>query len=387
MTLLLVFFFLSIIVSFMCSMWEAVLLSVTPTHIHRMIGDGMPAGRVLEAYKADIDKPLSGILTLNTIAHTMGAIGVGVQASKVFEGRHLGPDWLPVSSESIVAALMTLAILVFSEIIPKTIGANNWKRLAPFTARSLRVLLFVLAPFVWMSQILTRALKKNKEESVLSRLDFKYMVESVEKSGQLRDSEFTIIQNLLSFEQLVSEDIMTPRNVVMMADENKTIREFYEIYKHRMTFSRIPLYNETRDHITGILLKDQLLQHLIDGDGNAPLSSIRRDVGMVADVTTLPVLFNQMVQKNQHMNIVIDEFGVLRGIVTMEDLIETLFGQEIIDEMDSVSDLQEFARKKWQERAKKLGIVDLAEEAAKQEKKFTDGQLKDDARKGDAAEE
>ena len=213
-----------------------------------------------------------------------------------------------------------------------------------------------------MSQLITRALKKNKEESVLSRLDFQVMVQSVEKSGELRDSEFQIINNLLGFEKLVSEDIMTPRNVVMMADEKLTLREFYDTFKNRMTFSRIPLYSESRDHITGILLKDLLLQKLIEGEGERPLSDIRRDVGMVSDVATLPVLFNQMVQKNQHMNIVIDEFGVLRGIVTMEDLIETLFGQEIIDEMDSVSDLQEFARKKWKERAKKLGIMEMRED-------------------------
>ena len=362
MTLLLAFFFLSILFSFMCSVWEAVLLSVPPTFIHRLKADGNSAGRTLEKFKQDIDRPLSAILTLNTIAHTAGAIGVGVQASKIFGGYRLGGSSLSLSIESVVAVLMTLAILVFSEIIPKTIGANNWKALAPFTARSIKVLLIVLGPFVFMSQLITRALKKNKEESVLSRLDFQVMVQSVEKSGELRDSEFQIINNLLGFEKLVSEDIMTPRNVVMMADEKLTLREFYDTFKNRMTFSRIPLYSESRDHITGILLKDLLLQKLIEGEGERPLSDIRRDVGMVSDVATLPVLFNQMVQKNQHMNIVIDEFGVLRGIVTMEDLIETLFGQEIIDEMDSVSDLQEFARKKWKERAKKLGIMEMRED-------------------------
>jgi CBS domain containing-hemolysin-like protein len=362
MTLLLAFFFLSILFSFMCSVWEAVLLSVTPTFIHRLKADGNSAGRTLEKFKQDIDRPLSAILTLNTIAHTAGAIGVGVQASKIFGGYRLGGSSLSLSIETIVAVLMTLAILVFSEIIPKTIGANNWKALAPFTARSIKILLIVLGPFVFMSQLITRALKKNKEESVLSRLDFQVMVQSAEKSGELRDSEFQIINNLLGFEKLSSEDIMTPRNVVMMADEKQTLREFYDTYKNRMTFSRIPLYSDSRDHITGILLKDLLLQKLIEGEGERPLSDIRRDVGMVSDVATLPVLFNQMVQQNQHMNIVIDEFGVLRGIVTMEDLIETLFGQEIVDEMDSVSDLQEFARKKWKERAKKLGIMEMRED-------------------------
>lgn len=361
MSLLVTFFLLSICFSFLCSVLEAVLLSVTPSYTQRLVQEGSAVGKTLDEFKKDIDRPLSAILTLNTIAHTVGAIGVGSQASKVFGSIKI----LGISAESVVAAFMTLAILVLSEIIPKTIGANNWKRFAPFTARCLKVLIFVLSPFVWMSQHITRALKKNKEESVLSRMDFKAMVQSVEHSGELHQSEFTIINNLLGFEQLTAEDIMTPRNVVTMADENKTIAAFYEKYKHKMTFSRIPLYSdEGRNHISGILLKDQLLQKMIAGEGDRPLSDIRRDVGMVADVTTLPTLFNSMVQNNQHMNIVIDEFGVLRGIVTMEDLIETLFGQEIMDEMDSVSDLQEFARKRWQERAKKLGILEnpVAEE-------------------------
>lgn len=358
MTLLITFFCISIICSFLCSIWEAVLLSVNPSYIQRLEQEGKPIGKLLTEFKHDIDRPLSAILTLNTIAHTVGAIGVGVQASKVFKSSQLNVAGFEISAESIVAALMTLAILVLSEIIPKTIGANNWKKLAPFTARSLKLLITLLFPFVWMSQLITKALKKNKEESVLSRLDFKAMVHSAEKSGELKQTEFTIINNLLGFEQLTAEDIMTPRNVVLMEAESTTIEAFYEKYKQKMTFSRIPLFLDSRDHISGLLLKDQLLQKMIDGEGNKPLSTIKRDVGMVADVTKLPTLFNSMVQKNQHMNVVIDEFGVLRGIVTMEDLIETLFGQEIVDEMDSVSDLQEFARKKWQERAKKLGILE-----------------------------
>lgn len=357
MTLLL-FFCLSILFSFACSIWEAVLLSVTPSYTQRLVQEGKPVGKLLEEFKDDIDRPLSAILTLNTIAHTVGAIGVGAQASKVFGSTQVNLGPIQFSGESVIAALMTLAILVLSEIIPKTIGANNWRGLAPFTARSLKVLITLLFPFVWMSQLITKALKKNKGESVLSRLDFKAMVHSAEQSGELKQTEFTIINNLLGFEQLTAEDIMTPRNVVMMADENQRIADFYETYKQKMTFSRIPLYSDSRDHISGLLLKDQLLQKMIAGEGDRPLKDIMREVGMVADVTKLPTLFNSMVQKNQHMNVVIDEFGVLRGIVTMEDLIETLFGQEIIDEMDSVSDLQEFARKKWQERAKKLGLLE-----------------------------
>lgn len=357
MTLLILFFSLSICFSFLCSIWEAVLLSVTPSYTQRLVQEGKKVGDTLQDFKQDIDRPLSAILTLNTIAHTVGAIGVGAQASKIFASSDF--NFFGISMESIVAAVMTLAILVLSEIIPKTIGANNWKALAPFTARSLKFLILVLSPFVWVSQLITRALKKNKEESVLSRVDFKAIVHSAEKSGELAKSEFTIINNLLGFEQLTAEDIMTPRNVVMMANEEQTIAEFYEEHKHKLRFSRIPLFSEeSRDTITGLLLKDLLLQRMIAGDGNIALKEIKREVSVITDSTTLPVLFNQMMQHNQHLNVVVDEFGVLRGIVTMEDVIETMFGQEIVDEMDSISDLQEYARKKWQERAKKLGLVE-----------------------------
>jgi len=362
MTLLIAFFLLSIAFSFLCSIWEAVLLSVTPTYINRLKSENHSMAPVLERFKADIDRPLSAILTLNTIAHTVGAIGVGVQATMVFGNTQfaLGPVSLTV--ESLVAALMTLAILIFSEIIPKTIGANNWKVLAPLTARCLKLLLWILAPFVFLSQLITRALKKNKDESVLSRLDLQAMVDSVEKSGELRGSESRIINNLLGFEKLVAEDIMTPRNVTVMADETQTTRAFYDAQKAALTFSRIPLYGKTRDQISGVLLKDELLQRLVEGQEDLPLSELSRPVEMVSDKATLPVLFRQMVQANRHMSIVVDQYGVVRGIVTMEDLIETLFGQEIVDEMDSISDLQAYARRKWRERAEKLGIGLLPDE-------------------------
>jgi CBS domain containing-hemolysin-like protein len=195
---LLIFFFLtSICFSFLCSIWEAVILSVTPSYVNRQVQEGTATGKLLQAYKQDIDKPLSAVLTLNTIAHTVGAIGVGAQAGKLFGTSTINLGITSLSYESFIAGAMTLAILILSEIIPKTIGANMWKELAPFTVRSLRVLMWVLFPFVWMSQLITKALKKDKERSVFSRADFAALTSAGLESGALDKSESKIIQNLL----------------------------------------------------------------------------------------------------------------------------------------------------------------------------------------------
>ncbi|MXV37532.1 DUF21 domain-containing protein [Flavobacteriaceae bacterium Ap0902] len=358
MTLLIIFFLLSIVFSFLCSVWEAVLLSVTPSYSKKLAREGTSTGKFFETAKKDIDKPLSAILTLNTIAHTVGAIGVGAHAGKVFGENVISILGLNLSYESIIAGIMTLAILILSEIIPKTIGANNWKKLAPFTATSLKILLFILRPFVWLSQLITKSLKKNKDESVLSRSDFKAMAHTVGESGQLQKSEYKIIKNLLGFEELMTKDIMTPRPVIKMANENQTIQEYYDNQKQILSYSRIPVYNENVDDITGKLLKDDLLNELVKGNGQKKIKDVMHDITVVNENLTLPHLFEKLVQKNNHMSIVVDEYGSVQGLVTMEDLIETLFGREIMDESDHVSDLQAYARKKWEERAKKMKLID-----------------------------
>lgn len=356
MTILILFFVLSIVFSFLCSVWEAVLLSITPSFSKNLAREGNSTGVFFEEVKKDIDKPLSAILTLNTIAHTVGAIGVGAQAGKLFGTNSFDILGISLSYESLIAGGMTLAILILSEIIPKTIGANNWKSLAGFTANSLKILLFVLAPFVWVSQLITRSLKRNKDESVLSRSDFEAMTHTVGESGEIQKSEYKIIKNLLGFESLTSEDIMTPRTVMFMADENQTIKEYYESQSKKLPYSRIPLFNESQDDITGKLLKDDLLQELVEGNGKKKLKNIKRDISFVQESMTLPHLFEVLVQKNNHLCMVVDEYGMTQGLVTMEDLIETLFGKEIMDETDNISDLQAYARKKWEQRAKNLGI-------------------------------
>ncbi len=355
MGLLALFFFVSIAFSFLCSILEAVLLSITPTYVSRAKQAGTALGRDLVAFKKDIDRPLSAILTLNTIAHTVGAIGVGAQAGELFGKNYLDLGVTSVSYESLIAAAMTLAILVLSEIIPKTLGANLWKPLAPFTIHVLRLLLFVLAPFVWLSQGITRTLKKDKDKSVFSRADFAAMTQAGEESGALAETESRIIKNLLRFESIQAKDVMTPRTVMLSVEETTRLADFHERHQP-LPFSRIPVYREEPDNVTGFVLKDEVLESMLEEGGTQPLSSIRKKILAVPNTMPLPNLFDALTSGHTHIAIVVDEFGSVDGLVTMEDVMETLLGMEIVDETDAVVDLQQLARERWKQRAKRVGL-------------------------------
>ena len=357
MGLLVTFFLVSIIFSFLCSILEAVLLSITPAFVGIQQNKKSPIAKDLARFKADIDQPLAAILTLNTIAHTVGAIGVGSQAAMIFSEADNNLIGLSSSNlEALIAGGMTLAILIFSEVIPKTLGANNWELLAPFTVRVLRVMLFVLGPFVWLSQFITSNLKKDKDKPVLSRSDFAAMAEMGKEAGILEEEEQKIIHNLLKFNKVLVKDIMTPRIVVVSADETTSIREFHE--KHEgLPFSRIPIYRDNSDHITGYVLKDELLLNLVEENDDKSLGEIRRDVLIVHTTLAIPDLLDKFINKKEHMALVVDEFGGMEGIVTMEDIIETLLGLEIVDESDNTEDMQALARRNWEKRAKRMGII------------------------------
>ncbi|GAB5555655.1 MAG: CNNM domain-containing protein [Saprospiraceae bacterium] len=349
---------ISILFSFLCSIWEAVLLSITPSYINVQRQEGTQLGKDLEVFKEDIDRPLSAILTLNTIAHTVGAIGVGAQALKLFGEAELWKDGpIHISIESLIAVLMTLAILILSEIIPKTIGANQWRRLAPFTVKSLKILLFILRPLVWVTQLITKKMKNDKSKPVLSRVDFVAMTQAGAESGALEANESEIIKNLLRFDRIPVKSIMTPRTVAVMAEEERTVKDFYEAHQP-LRFSRIPIYEKARDHVTGLVLKDDLLEHMIKGHGDWPLQKIKKEILAIDQDKRLPELFDALTKNRTHLAIVVDEFGGLAGLVTMEDVLETLLGLEIVDEMDAVADLQDLARKKWEERARLLGLIE-----------------------------
>ena len=357
--LLILFFLLSICFSFLCSIWEAVLLSVTPSFVEIKSKQGTQTGKLLKQFKDDIDRPLSAILTLNTIAHTLGAIGVGAQATKVFGSSYMaiGGVQLPFSMEAFVGAVMTLAILILSEIIPKTLGANYWEQLSGFSAHASLILIYSLLPLVWLSQFITKKLKKDKSKSVLSRADFTAMAEIGEKEGIFRSNESKIIRNLLRLNTIRAKDIMTPRTVVKAADQERTIESFYQA-NQKLQFSRIPVFRDTKDHINGFVLKDEILSAMIHSNGDMPLKDIMREMLIINEQMALPDLFNRLMEKREHIALVVDEFGGMAGIITMEDVIETLIGMEIVDEQDNIEDMQSLARKNWEKRARSLGLID-----------------------------
>ncbi len=359
MPLLIVFFVVSIVFSFLCSIWEAVLLSITPSFVNRQVEEGTQLGKSLQKFKEDIDRPLSAILTLNTIAHTVGAIGVGAQAGEVF-GENSIPifnGWWSLSYESLIAAGMTLAILILSEIIPKTLGANYWRKLAGFTVRSLKIVIFILSPLIWLSMLITKNLKSKDVKSVFSRADFLAMASLGKKSGALKENESAIIENLLHLNKLKAKDIMTPRTMMFMADQNMTLGEFYESRDKMPPFSRIPVYDDDQDNLTGIILKNEVLIGMLEGRKENKLESIKRPLAIVNENRELPHLFEFLSKNRSHIAVVSDEYGSTVGLVTLEDLFETILGFEIMDESDHIPDLQLYARKKWEERAKKMGLL------------------------------
>jgi CBS domain containing-hemolysin-like protein len=356
MSLLLFYAFISIFFSFLCSILEAVLLSITPTFINIKKQEGKSTALKLEKLKKDVDKPLIAILTINTIAHTVGAILVGVQADALdFKINILG-----VNTVGIISAIMTILILVVSEIIPKTIGAKYWKQLAGFTANALLPLILILkyTGILWLLQLTTKLIGgSGGHVAILSREDFHAMTDIAHEEGVFEENESAIIKNLLTFKQVQVKDVMTPRTVMIRASENTTVQEFFEEHP-KLRFSRIPIYKKNSDNITGFILKDEVMEEIINGNGNKKLSEIKRELLTTNRTVPIPSLFEQFISKKEHIALVVDEYGSTSGIVTMEDVIETLLGLEIMDESDNVEDLQLLARKSWETRAKKFGLMD-----------------------------
>ena len=350
MGLLILFAVLSIFFSFMCSILEAALLSVTPSYIKIKNKEGKAYAKTLANFKQDIDKPLIAILTVNTIAHTVGAILVGVQAEKIYGdgGNAVG----------IVSAVMTIAILILSEIIPKTIGATYWQSLGNFTAKTLKIMIFPLqyTGILWFMMLTTKLIGKSAHVSSMNREEFAAITDAAEEDGVFDESETTVIKNLLVFKSVKAKDVMTPYSVAIIENEDTSIEEFHRTHKN-LKFSRIPVYKNQTNNVTGFILKDDVLEQMIDDRGSEPLSSLKREIFMSAADTPIPELFENFVQKRGHISMIVDEFGNTVGLVTMEDIIETLLGLEIMDESDSIEDMQMLARQNWEKRAKRLGLI------------------------------
>jgi len=366
MTLLIIYATISIFFSFLCSILEAVLLSITPTFINLKKSEGLEYANQLETLKKDVDKPLIAILTINTIAHTVGAILVGVQAKVAYAEMYgtasrsiFGISLTEDIMVGIVSTIMTILILVASEIIPKTIGATYWKGLANFTSKALKVMIFPLkySGILWLLQLTTKLIGGKGHGSILSRESFLVMTEMAEKDGVFQKNESKVIRNLIGFKEIEVNDIMTPRSVLKLADESETIQAFYNNHK-TLRFSRIPVFSENPDEITGYFLKDDLYKAIIDGKGNAKLESIKRTILVTKKELSIPDLFDKLIKEREHIALVVDEYGSVSGLVSQEDVIETLLGLEIMDETDNIADLQSYARKSWESRAKKMGIIE-----------------------------
>lgn len=351
MTLLLAYAAIALGVSFLCSLAEAGLLSLPRSHIEALVERGSPLGRRLKGMKDDIDRPLAAILTLNTIAHTVGAVGAGAQAAKVF-----GSAWIGLFS-----AVMTLLILFLSEIVPKTIGAVHWRALARPTAIFVNALIRILYPLIWIAEKLTRLIAHGRDMHIFSREEFIAMADIGERSGSIHEHESRIFRNLFEFGSLRAMDIMTPRTVLSALQQDLTVLEAAEIVTGQ-PFSRYPLYADDIDDVPGFVLKEEILTLTMQDRGDTKLREIKRALRAVPETTSLAMLLEFLLDQRQPIALVVDEYGGTAGLVTLEDVVETLLGMEIVDEKDEVRDMRALARRQWEKRARKLGIeVDSVE--------------------------
>lgn len=356
MGLLLLYLFTALGVSFLCSVLEAVLLTAPMSFITMLEKEGRPGAHLLKRYKQHIDRPISAILSLNTIAHTVGAAGVGAQSAVVF-----GDEVFAVTS-----AVLTLLILVFSEILPKTIGTSYWRSLAIPAARVIHVLVIILYPLVLVSELFTHLFSSKKKSTSVSREEVSAMVTVGAEEGVLEKKENRMIQNLLKLDDVKARDIMTPSSVVEMAEEGMTLKEFHQNEAYN-SYSRIPVYNEENDDfIKGYVLRQTILEKLSEDKFDLQLSSITRPILNFPENEPVSNIWEKLLAHKEHISVIIDEYGCFRGIVTMEDVIETMLGTEIVDEKDTVTDMQEFAREKWQEQ-QELQIEEQEQQQAQKE--------------------
>lgn len=346
MAIMLGYLALALGVSFVCSILEAALLSITPSYITMLERDGDPAGARLQALKQDIDKPLAAILSLNTIAHTVGAAGVGARAQEIFGSEYM----------AVISGVLTLLILVLSEIIPKTLGARYWRGLARFIAPTLRWMTLALYPLVWLSLRITGLLGAGAKPLSLSREEFSAMAHQGHEEGIFDEDEARMLHNLMRFGSLSVTDVLTPRVVVEMLSEDVKVSELQDRLSS-IRFSRLPLYSGSPDDVTGFVLKTDLYGLVANRQTETRLGEVRRDMLALPDSQSVRAAFRKLLARQEHIAMIVDEYGSFVGIVTLEDLIETLLGLEIVDEADTVDDMRKLARRRWRQRAEALGIV------------------------------
>lgn len=322
--------------SFLCSVLEAVLLSTPVSFISMKESQGAKSASLMMRYKTNIDRPVAAILSLNTVAHTIGAAGVGSESVKVFGEAYFG----------VISAVLTLLILVVSEIIPKTIGASYWRELAMPSARIIRILIVLTYPLVWLSELLTRCFAPKIQPLTVSREEVAAMVDVGEEEGVFQEQESQIIRSFLKLEKVTAEQIMTPCVVVASASADTTMAEFHDNADFA-NFSRIPVYKDRKEYISGYVLRAAVLEKICSGKTDEAISGIIRPILFFSENDSVSDIWKSMLAKKEHISVITDEYGCMRGIVTMEDVIETMLGVEIIDECDTAPDLQAVAKEKY----------------------------------------
>ncbi len=345
LTLLILYIALAIGVSFLCSIMEAVLLSVSPAYIGALESEKPVVAERLRELKSDVDRPLAAILTLNTVAHTIGAAGAGAEAAAYFGNGAIG----------VFSAVLTLGILVLSEIIPKTLGAVYWRGLAPLVSRMLNPLIYLLYPLVLMSQWFAKLLTRGEKGGDVSREELAALANIGAEEGVFGNREARLFQSLLKFESLKVSDVMTPRTVMVAFPETATVDDLVEA---KRPFSRYPVYSTNHDEISGYVLLSDALGRVANDDHDTPLADLKRNLTAVPEDRSLLEAFEDLVDGREHIVLVVDEYGGTAGIATMEDVIETLLGLEITDETDKNEDMQVLARDRWRQRAGQLGLLD-----------------------------
>lgn len=347
MILLLVYLFIAIFTSFLCSIMESVLLSLPISYLKSRAEKGDRNADSMIKLKEDIDKPLSAILSLNTVAHTVGAAGVGAQASIVFGEAYFG----------LVSAILTVLILVLTEIIPKTLGASYAKDLVGPTAKIIKVMIILTYPLVVVSAFITKLISRNKEgDFTISRDEISALASIGTREGIFIEKENKIIQNLIKLKGIRVSEIMTPRVVVVIANEEMTLQDFLK-NKDFLHFSRIPVYRENSDNITGYVFRSMVFEKLAEDQFDLKLKDIKRDILIFPKSTTLFNAWDEMLSKKEHISLVVDEYGGMDGITTLEDIIESLLGFEIVDEKDKVENMQQYATERWKTKQKKYILL------------------------------
>ena len=350
MGLLLFFLFMAMGISFLCSLLESVLMSTPISYITMREEDGDRNAKLFAKLKDDIDRPIAAILSLNTIANTIGAAGVGRQATLLF-----GSEWF-----GLVSALTTILILLFSEIIPKTIGTTRWRHLL-WLSRVMNFLIYMMYPLVVLIRFLSRVFTPEDADTTISREEVSAMANIGEEEGVFDKTENKVIQNIIKLDDIKAYDVMTPRVVSNIAPESMTLRQFYKNpdLSHN---SRIPVYAESPEFITGYVMRYDVLKNLADDKFNMRLRDIKRDIAMFNEETSVSDIWESLLKTKDQIALIIDEYGCFQGILTLEDIIETILGMEIIDENDTVSDMQQYARERWEQRQKQRKHIVLPDE-------------------------